>query len=282
MRPAAQPSRRRLVARGTWPAPRTSVGSPSSPASRVPSRRRSRPASRRPTRSCATIAKDTPIAAHGGALAWSVYDYLQRPLPARDPPQRHRRAATGGVVAAPVRRQPRTGHARPRRRALHPLSPRLRHLPLRRRRRAARRSSRGCPRRRWTRRGRRSGAGGSRSCGARATHVIDGFDHRPDPRGRGPVLDCDIPYVKTLCLVAAEPPAAGSLRACGRTTDLAIRATTIVQVTDIDQGGGRLGERRAPAARGRRRGGCGSPARGAARAATARSRRPTCRRRRCS
>ena len=67
------------------------------------------------------------------------------------------------------------------------------------------------------------------------THVIDGYDHRPDPRGRGPVMDCDIPYVKTL---ASRAPSRRLDRSqCGETTGMAIRRDTIVLVTDINQGG---------------------------------------------
>jgi hypothetical protein len=66
-------------------------------------------------------------------------------------------------------------------------------------------------------------------------HLVDGYDHRPDPRGRGPLLDCDVPYVKTL---ASRAPSRRLDRSrCGATTGMAIRGTTIVQVTDIDQGG---------------------------------------------
>jgi len=67
------------------------------------------------------------------------------------------------------------------------------------------------------------------------THVVDGYDHRPDPRGRGPVMDCDIPYVKTL---ASRAPSRRLDRSqCGETTGVAIRRDTIVVVTDINQGG---------------------------------------------
>ena len=67
------------------------------------------------------------------------------------------------------------------------------------------------------------------------THVIDGFDHRPDPRGRGPVLACDIPYVKTLG--SAAPSRRLDRSQCGYTEGMAIRGETIVHVTGVNQGG---------------------------------------------
>lgn len=67
------------------------------------------------------------------------------------------------------------------------------------------------------------------------TRVVDGYDHRPDPRGRGPVMDCDNPYVKTL---ASRAPSRRLDRSqCGETTGLAIRRDAIVLVTDVNQGG---------------------------------------------
>jgi hypothetical protein len=70
------------------------------------------------------------------------------------------------------------------------------------------------------------------------TYVMDGYDHRPDPRGKrggGPLMDCDVPYVRTL-------PARGAARRldrgqCGVTTGMSIRGDSIVQVSDENQGG---------------------------------------------
>ena len=70
---------------------------------------------------------------------------------------------------------------------------------------------------------------------APARTSIDGYDHRPDPRGRGPLMDCDIPYVKTLS--SRAPSRRLDRSQCGATTGIAIRGATIVHVTDIDQGG---------------------------------------------
>jgi hypothetical protein len=66
-------------------------------------------------------------------------------------------------------------------------------------------------------------------------HVHDGYLHRPDPLRRGPVMDCDVPFVKTLSSRAASRRLDRS--ECGRTTGVAIRDAAIVVVTDIDQGG---------------------------------------------
>jgi hypothetical protein len=70
------------------------------------------------------------------------------------------------------------------------------------------------------------------------TYVMSGYDHRPDPRGKrggGVLMDCDVPYVRTLS------PGGRSRRLdrsqCGTTTGMSIRAKRIVQVSSEDQGG---------------------------------------------
>lgn len=67
------------------------------------------------------------------------------------------------------------------------------------------------------------------------TRVVSGFDHRPDSRRRGPVIDCDIPYVKT---VSSRAPSRRLDRSeCGATAGIAIRGTTIVHVAGVSLGG---------------------------------------------
>lgn len=190
----------------------------------------------------APIAKDTPIAAYGGALAWSAYDAgtgrYSLVIRRRDP--------RGFDVVAPARIGTST---RPFDVSLGPNT-KGRTVALYTRCRTA---SRGCDIYRYELRTNSETRLASVSSPSldeawpaqwrgrvafvrRArTHVIDGFDHRPDPRGRGPLMACDIPYVKTLS--SSAPSRRLDRSECGRTTDIAIRDMTIVQVTDIDQGG---------------------------------------------
>jgi hypothetical protein len=182
----------------------------------------------------ATIAKDTPIAAYGGVLGWSVYDSDRG---------RYRLAIRrDGIIVLPkVASSPRPfdlslgpdtrGHVVALYTRCHDGCDIYRYdVGARRETKLASVSS---PKldEAWPAQWRGRIAFVRR---ARA-HVRDGFDHRPDPRGRGPVLDCDIPYVKTLS--SSRPSRRLDRSECGRTTDVAIRGATIVQVTDIDQGG---------------------------------------------
>ena len=185
----------------------------------------------------ADLARDTPIAAYGGALAWSAYDasanrfalvILEGDTTAAAPVATARRAfdvslgpdARGRVVALYTR---------------------------------CRSATRGCDVYRYDLRSRRERKLASVSSPSRdeawpaqwrdrvtfarraRTRVVSGFDHRPDPRRRGPVLACDIPYVKTLS--SRAPSRRLDRSRCGSTTGMAIRGATIAQVTDLDQGG---------------------------------------------
>ncbi len=190
----------------------------------------------------AELARDTPIAAYGGVLAWSSYDaasgryalMIKQRMPWGTEVVEAARAATAtrpfdvslgpnskGRIVALYTRCRTTDHGcdiyryelrtRSERRLSSVSSPALDEAwPAQWRDRIA-----------FVRRAR--------------THVVDGYDHRPDPRARGPLMDCDIPYVKTVS--STRPSRRLDRSECGRTTDLAIRDTTIVQVTDIDQGG---------------------------------------------
>ena len=187
----------RSLHRVAWrvPAPRSRTTQRASPVRpRVPLRWRcstAAPARRRRADRGRSLS-DTPISAYDGVVAWSVIRLLHRPLPARHPPRdAHRRRPRSRGAARPFDVSLGPDSQRPHRRALHALShgePRLRRLPLRPRERTSERKlvSVSSPSldeawpAQW--RGRITFARRAR------THVIDGFDHRPDPRGRGPVL----------------------------------------------------------------------------------------------
>jgi hypothetical protein len=190
----------------------------------------------------AELAKDTPIAAYGGVLAWSSYDAAS----GRYTLTIKRREPWGVDVVEPARIATAT---RPFDVSLGPDS-KGRTVALYTR---CRTSTRGCDIYRYelrTRSERRLSSVSSPSLDEawpaqwrdriafvrRArTHVVDGYDHRPDPRGRGPLLACDIPYVKT---TTSSTPSRRLDRAhCGTTTAIAIRDQSIVQVTDLNQGG---------------------------------------------
>ncbi len=185
----------------------------------------------------ADLTRDAPVAAYGGALAWSAYDELARAYvlvirrrgltsPARVPIARrpfdvslgpdskgrvvalYTRCRTAGTGCDVYRYDLRTSHER---KLASVSSPGFDEAwPAQWRERIS-----------FVRRAR--------------TRVVDGYDHRPDPRGRGPVMDCDVPYVKTL---GSRAPSRRLDRSqCGETTGMAIRRDTIVLVTDINQGG---------------------------------------------
>ncbi|HEV7804593.1 MAG TPA: hypothetical protein VGO80_02130 [Solirubrobacteraceae bacterium] len=185
----------------------------------------------------ADLERDTPISAYGGALAWSGYDAAT---------QRYALMIRRGEVTAPARA------ATARRPFDVSLGPdqRGRVVALYTRCRTA---TRGCDVYRYdlrTRRERKLASVSSPSqdeawpaqwrgrvtFARRArTHVVDGFDHRPDPRRRGPLLSCDIPYVKTLS--SRAPSRRLDRSRCGATVGMAIRLDRIIHVTDVNQGG---------------------------------------------
>jgi hypothetical protein len=69
-------------------------------------------------------------------------------------------------------------------------------------------------------------------------YVVDGYSLRPDPRGKGgggELMDCDVPYVKSLS--TPTPSRRLDRGLCAPTTGMSIRGERIVQVTDLDQGG---------------------------------------------
>lgn len=195
------------------------------------------PASATADDAVAELPTDTPISAYGGALAWSAYDAAAK---------RFALVIRQGDVTAAARV---ATARRPFDVSLGPdSSGRVVALYTR-----CRTATRGCDVYRYdlrTRHERKLASVSSPSIdeawpaqwrgriafARRArTHVVDGYDHRPDPRGRGPVLDCDVPYVKTL---SSRAPSRRLDRShCGATTGLAIRGETIVLVTDINQGG---------------------------------------------
>jgi hypothetical protein len=191
----------------------------------------------------ADLAARTPVSAYGGALAWSAYDA---------PSQRYRLVIRQGAETVAART------AASRRAFDVSLGPdaKGRVVALYTRCRTAakvRTRERNCDVYRYDLRTRREHKLASVSSPAldeawpaqwrdrvtfarRArTHVVDGFDHRPDPRGRGPLLDCDIPYVKTLS--SRAPSRRLDRSQCGSTDGMAIRGTTIVHVTGVNQGG---------------------------------------------
>jgi hypothetical protein len=70
------------------------------------------------------------------------------------------------------------------------------------------------------------------------TYVKDGYDHTPDPHSKSKqrvLLDCDIPYVKTLS--SRRTSRRLDRGQCGVTTAMTIRDARIVQVSDQNQGG---------------------------------------------
>jgi hypothetical protein len=183
------------------------------------------------------LARDTPIAAYGGALAWSAYDQAA---------DRYALVISRDGVTAPAR------IARARRAFDVSLGPdsRGRTVALYTRCTSA---NRGCDVYRYDLRTRRESKVRSVSSPSEdeawpaqwrgriafsrraETRVVSGFDHRPDPRRRGPVFDCDIPYVKTL---ASRAPSRRLDRSpCGATAGIAIRGETIVHVSGVSQGG---------------------------------------------
>jgi opacity protein-like surface antigen len=65
------------------------------------------------------------------------------------------------------------------------------------------------------------------------SYVRDDFDHRPDPRGKrggGPLIDCDVPFVKTVG--SSEPSRRLDRARCGATTGMSLRGDSLVQVSD--------------------------------------------------
>lgn len=183
------------------------------------------------------LVRDTPISAYGGAVAWSSYD---------EPSKRYALVIRQGDVtrAAKV-----AAASRPFDVSLGP-DVRGRVVALYTR---CRSTGRGCDVYRYDLRARRERKLRSVSSPSldeawpaqwrdrvtfarRArTHVIDGFHHRPDPRGRGPLLACDIPYVKTLS--SAAPSRRLDRSQCGSTVGMAIRGETIIHVAGVNQGG---------------------------------------------
>jgi hypothetical protein len=191
----------------------------------------------------ADLAARTPVSAYGGALAWSAYDA---------PSQRYRLMIRQGADTVPART---SASQRAFDVSLGPDS-KGRVVALYTRCRTAasgRTAERGCDVYRYDLRTRRehklasvSSPGFDEAWPAQwrdrvafarraRTHVVDGFDHRPDPRGRGPLLACDIPYVKTLS--SRAPSRRLDRSQCGSTDGMAIRGATIVHVTGINQGG---------------------------------------------
>jgi hypothetical protein len=69
-------------------------------------------------------------------------------------------------------------------------------------------------------------------------YVRSATDHRPDPkRRRGPLVDCDYPFVKTL--TSRAPARRLDRSGCGTTFGMAIRNSTIVHVAAVSQGNAR-------------------------------------------
>ncbi|HUR85192.1 MAG TPA: hypothetical protein VMY78_07595 [Solirubrobacteraceae bacterium] len=185
----------------------------------------------------ADLVRETPISAYGGAVAWSAYD------------------AASGRYALVIRQRETTTAARVAS-ARRPFDVSLgpdaagRVVALYTR---CRTPTRGCDVYRYDLRARRERRLSAISSPvfdeawpaqwrgrvafvrrARA-HVKDGDDHRPDRTGRGPVMACDVPLVKTLS--SRAPSRRLDRSQCGTTTGVAIRDATIAVVTDIDQGG---------------------------------------------
>ncbi len=250
--PAAAPAtlrRLRRAARNLAPPAALQIHEPTDRASRP-----ARPA-RLPPRRCvaaapagaddavAELAADTPLSAYGGALAWSDYDAASE----RFALVIRQGDATAAAPIATARRAFDVSLGPDARGRVVALYTRCRVAPR------GRTAERGCDVYRYdlrTRRERKLASVSSpkldeawpaqwrgRIAFARRAraHTIDGYDHRPDPRGRGPLMDCDIPYVKTLASRAASRRLDRSQ--CGATTGTAIRGETIVVTTDINQGG---------------------------------------------
>jgi hypothetical protein len=194
----------------------------------------------------ASLTQDTPIAAFGGVVAWSAYDA---------PTARYQLVLRSGDHTAPA---PIPGAAQPFDVSLGPdARGRVVALYTRCRRAAApRRRATGCDVYRYDLRARRerrlTALSSPRMDEAwpvqwhdsvafvrRAkTYVVDGYDHRPLPRGKhakGVLLDCDVPYV--VALSAHRASRRLDRGQCGVTTGMSIRGQSIVQVSDEDQGG---------------------------------------------
>lgn len=189
----------------------------------------------------AELTRDTPIAAYGGVVAWSDHDAATG---------RYRLVIRQGDQAAPA---PIAGSRRAFDVSLGPDA-RGRVVALYTR---CRTTNRGCDVYRYDVKARREHKVVSVSSPvkdeawpvqwrdrvafvrrARAYVVLDGYSPRPDPRGKrggGPLMDCDIPYVKTLS--ARAPSRRLDRGLCAPTTGMSIRRDRIVQVTDLDQGG---------------------------------------------
>lgn len=201
------------------------------------------PASAHADATVTELARDTPIAAYGGALAWSAYDAAA---------QRYRLMIRRGgeTVAA---RAP--GALRAFDISLGPDS-RGRVVALYTRCRVTARGrdpERGCDVYRYDLRARTERKLASVSSPSfdevwpaqwrgriafarRArTRVVSGFDHRPAARGSGPVIDCDVPYIKTLS--SRAPSRRLDRSQCGATAGIAIRDATIVHVAGVSLGG---------------------------------------------
>ncbi|MCA1680379.1 MAG: hypothetical protein LC777_16215, partial [Actinobacteria bacterium] len=185
----------------------------------------------------ADLVRETPISAYGGAVAWSAYDAAS----GRYALVIHQRARTTAARMATARR--------PFDVSLGPdAAGRVVALYTR-----CRTATRGCDVYRYDLRARRERRLKAVSSAvfdeawpaqwrdriafvrrARA-HVKDGYDHRPDRTGRGPLMACDVPFVKTLS--SRTPSRRLDRSECGTTTGVAIQDATIAVVTDINQGG---------------------------------------------
>jgi hypothetical protein len=197
----------------------------------------SMPASASADDAVADLARDTPISAYGGAIAWSSYDATSKryalvirqgdvtaPAPVRAAPRAfdvslgpdargqivalYTRCSTGGHGCDVYRYELRTRHER---RLAAVSSPAFDEAwPAQWRDRIA-----------FVRRAR--------------ARVVYGDGYRIDRSGRGGLIACDVPFVKTLSARAASRRLDRSQ--CGTTTGVAIRDAAIVVVTDINQGG---------------------------------------------
>ena len=183
----------------------------------------------------AGLARATPIAAHGGVVAWSDYDGAAK---------RYRLVIRVGGASSPA---PVADSVKPFDVSLGPDA-RGRVVALYSR---CRRPDRGCDIYRYDIRARRERKLSSVSS---STHdeawpvqwrdriafvrrarswVRDIYDPRPDPAAKrrgSTLLDCDVPYVRTLSARASRRlDRAG----CGRTDGMSIRGDRIVQVTSF-------------------------------------------------
>lgn len=188
----------------------------------------------------ASLARDTPVAAYGGVVAWSGYDSVT---------SRYRLLLRRGdqVTSSAIAESRRPFDV-----SLGPDSQdRLVALYTR-----CRTVSHGCDVYRYDVQARRERKVASVSSPTRdeawpvqwhnhlafvrraRAYVLDGYSPRPDPRGKrggGQLMDCDEPYVKTLSTPAPARRLDRGL--CAQTTGMSIRGDRIVQVTDLDQGG---------------------------------------------